>query len=345
MGQGDDLVTVTRVTGGSAGSLVDLGEGADTFTAVTTGGQVATLTNISIKGFGGLDTINFNSAAVNTNLFVNGNEGADRLTLGAGGGTTFTNCTIVGGSENDTITVNTSIALTGGRINGQNGDDTITFTQWGAATTTTVYGGQGNDILTAANIGGTNVVRFSGDLGNDTIDGNNQANNVSGDRLFAGDGNDSINGEGGLDSLTGGAGTDTFVFGGNNTTMRALVTAAGANVAVGDSLSIGGAAAAANFNNDLCVITDFAAGDILNTVNGTQALSGIGTAVAGGNTFGIAGNTYYLSGAYNQANSTFTVTANNAGTDTLLLLNGNTAGGFVLLQGTNSSVLTAGAFI
>jgi len=344
MGQGDDQVTTAAFTAGAAGGLVDLGEGSDTY---ANNGGAGNLTNVSIKGMGGLDIITLGRAGAgnglnHNNIFVNGNEGADRITIGLGAGDIFNNSTIVGGSEDDLITINTSIAITGGRVNGQNGDDTITVTQMGAAATATIYGGQGNDTLTYANVAGTNVVRFSGDLGNDTIDGNNQAVNIAGDRLFGGGGNDSINGESGADTLSGGDGVDTFVFGSNTANTGGAFTTAGAALAAGDTILLG---AAAGFNNAITNITDFAAGDVLNTTLGTRAISGIGATVNAGTNIGANTSSYFISGSYNAANSTFTVTADNLGTDTLIQLLGGTAGGFVLLSGTNASALTAGSFI
>ncbi len=367
MGQGDDQVTTGANVSGSS-SLIDLGEGADTFTSAHQ------LSSVNIKGFGGIDTFTLTGATL-SNIFLNGNVGGDRINVGGGGGTRVTGATIVGGSEDDIIVVNTTASLTGGRINGQNGDDTIIVTDLGATSTTTMFGGQGNDTLTAGTIAGgfatnTEHVIFSGDLGNDTLTGIAQAVDISGDLLFGGDGNDRLitangtdgtaNSGGGADSLTGGAGADTFVFNdlGNTTAVFANVVGSATTIDAGDTFQLGVNRTAAGFQNFVTNITDFVGGggnDILDTVNGSNAVTGLGQTIAAGQAaFGQNGSTYKLAGTYNAANSTFTVTADNLGTDTLILLDGSNGagatvtaanGGYVLLQGTSASTLVAGNFV
>jgi hypothetical protein len=57
-------------------------------------------------------------------------------------------------------------------------------------------------------------------------------------------------------------------------------------------------------------------------------------------TFGVSSLSYKLAGVYNSADSTFTVTADNIGTDTLLLLAGQSVNGYLLLRNTSASTLT-----
>ncbi len=344
MGQGDDQVTTGAAVSGSS-SLIDLGEGSDVFNSAFN------LSSLSIKGFGGLDTFNFTGAGTLTNVFVNGNVAADRINIGTAAAAAtgnITGATIVGGSEDDIITINTTGRISGGRINGQNGDDTITVNGMAVNTTTTMFGGQGNDVLTAAfGTGTTAHVIFSGDLGNDTLTGIQQLQNVSGDLLFGGGGNDIITSNGGADTMSGGDGVDTFNLL-TDTYMSVAFTDVAANgtIETGDSFTLG-TFIAAGVSPKITNITDFVgggAGDILNTTNGTNALSALGLTAAN---FGLAGQTYKLAGAYNAANGVFTVTADNLGTDTLIKLNGNGAGAneFILLQGTSASTLTAANFV
>ena len=350
MGQGDDQVTLGAALTG-AGSLVDLGEGADTFAAGNNN-----ITGSSIKGFGGLDTYTFGTGTI-TSSFINGNAAGDRFTFS---GTTLTSSSIAGGSEDDIITFANAgnNTLTGGRVNGQNGDDTISVLNIFAGTTTTMFGGQGNDTLTTAGYGpavGTSHVIFSGDLGNDTLVGLAQAVDVSGDLLFGGDGNDSITTNGGADSMSGGAGVDTFIIAANENLNTASVTNVAGGTAgfieAGDVFNLNLTAGAGQFNNVTANITDFVgggAGDILNIGNANAAaVSGIGAVVtqaATGNV-GLTGVTYKLAGSYNSANSAFTVTADNQGTDTLILLNGTSVNQYLLLKGTSASTLTSANFI
>ena len=348
LGQGDDQVTLSAAITGS-GSLVDLGEGADTLSTNFA------LSNTSIKGFGGLDTMTFAGAVTVRSTFINGNVGGDRITFGGGAATVFASSSIAGGSEDDRITFNTTGAVTGGRVNGQNGDDTIVVASIGAGTTTTMYGGQGNDVLNATmNVGtGTQHVIFSGDLGNDTLTGLNQDVDISGDLLFGGGGNDTINGtntantDGGADTMTGGDGADTFVIGTNDMMTATFNEVSGAGtIDIGDTFSLNNTQGAGVFNNNTANITDFTSADILDTTLGTNAVSGLGVAAANAVTnFGTNTNTYKLAGVYNAANSTFTITADNLGTDTLILANGGDANGFLLLKGTSASSLVAANFV
>jgi len=343
MGQGDDQVTTGAAVSGSS-SLIDLGEGADVFNS-----GANNLSSVSIKGFGGLDTFNITGAPTLTNIFLNGNTAADRINLGNGGGLVITGSTIVGGSEDDIITINTTGRISGGRINGQNGDDTITVTNMAANTTTTIFGGQGNDVMTAGTGFATDTtvhVIFSGDLGNDTLTGIAQAQNVAGDLLFGGGGNDVIVPSGGADSMSGGDGVDTFTLPDGTYMSVAFTNVVGtAAIDAGDTFTLG-TFRGAGISPFIANITDFVgggAGDLMNTGNNSNALSAIG--VAGNATYGTAGFTYKLAGAYNASNGVFTVTDDNLGTDTLIQLNGGQTNSFILLQGTSAKSLTAANFI
>jgi len=354
LGQGDDQVTQGAGATISGNSLIDLGEGSDTFTSTA-----ANISSSTIKGLGGLDTINLQQAQTLTSIFVNGNAAADRINIGNATATVVTSSTIVGGSEDDRITFNTTQNVTGGRVNGQDGDDTITVTQLGTTSTTSMYGGQGNDTLTANGwaAGAAGYVIFSGDLGNDTLVGAQQTvQTTGGDQLFGGAGNDAITGRRGMDTLIGGDGVDTFTVA-NGDGFNVVVTNGGVAgiVDAGDTFALNTTQGTGSANNFLLNITDFVgggAGDILDTANGTAALNATGVAITEATgSIGVNTVTYKIAGTYNSANSRFTVTADNLGTDTLIVMNGGAASGignatsYLLLKGTSASTLTAANFV
>ncbi len=96
---------------------------------------------------------NLQSANLNDNLLVNGNQGNDTLISSNGFDTLF------GGQDNDRIFAGSNNDLVFGNL----GNDT----QEGGANFDTLYGGQGNDTL----YGDENNDLLFGDLGNDIVDG------------------------------------------------------------------------------------------------------------------------------------------------------------------------------
>ena len=319
MGSGNDTINAA----GLRNSTVKGDDGNDTI-AIT-----GTIQASTVSGLNGIDTITV--ANVNGAL-VNGNNDADTMTIN---GTLSNNGLFVGGQAGDTITVAAGATLTSGRVNGQDGADTITVGALAAgmaSTGATINGGQGSDFINAGGAG-TNVV-LSGDLGNDTVTGGTGA-----DTIYGGDGDDRITG--GLtsaDSMIGGSGSDTFVQGAN-TSLTGAQTAAAANWAANDTVT---------FANGLDIITDFTTGtggDVINGIGGATPTAIFGTANGIGNAL-TATTAYYLSGNY--SGTTFTVTANGAGADTLIVFGsaGTVAAGTgdILLQGVNSSTLAAANF-
>jgi Ca2+-binding RTX toxin-like protein len=356
LGQGDDIVTLSApIT--AEGSLIDLGEGYDTLNL----GDNA-LTGVSIKGLGGVDEINLGNA-IYTSLFINGNEGGDRINVGLQGqaaiNSVISECRIVGGSEADRFNFNTTGSITGGRINGQDGNDWILIQRLGPATTTTMYGGQGNDNLSASGwiqFGGPNgYVLFSGDLGDDRLNGAAQTIAqlavTNGDRLFGGDGDDFIQGRGGTDTMTGGAGVDTFAF--SDPDSFPLVPVRFNDIdqsgafTPGDTVNLNSVQGINGFDNWVTNITDFSAEDFIGYPLGLNPVSAIGQPVPlPGNPqiLGSAALSYKFAGVYNPADSTFVLTSDNLGTDTLLALKGQSPNAFLVLKGTSASSLTEDNF-
>lgn len=350
LGSGNDLVTLSAAIN-AAGSLIDLGDGSDSL-----GIGSNDLTGVSVRGMGGVDQITLGASTL-TSTFINGNEGGDRITIGSNSATVLATSTIVGGSESDRFYFNTTGSITGGRINGQDGNDWMLITRIGAGTTTTMYGGQGNDNLSASSWSNPDgFVILSGDLGDDRLNGAAQRIEViattSGDRLFGGDGEDFIQGRGGADTMTGGIGVDTFAFSSPSTTfaltpVRLNDTDSNGAISAGDTVNLNTTQGIGSFNNWVTNITDFSGEDFIGYDLGVNPVSAIGQSfggVASMTVFGSASLSYKLAGVYNAANSTFTVTNDNLGSDTLLLLEGQAANGYLLLKGTSASTLTEANF-
>jgi len=158
--------------------------------------------NDAFFGNDGNDTF---SGGAGNNLFQ-GNKGDDSLVGGAGADTLF------GGQDNDQLVTGDSQNFAQGNL----GNDTIT----GGAGADRLYGGKGDDQIISGN-GGDYV---NGNLGNDSL-----AGGTGSDSIFGEDGTDTISGgasnsaipNGGRDYLTGGAGADRFVFGPNDSSVRA----------------------------------------------------------------------------------------------------------------------------
>ena len=140
----------------------------------------------------GADTI---TAGAGSN-YINGNAGADRITVGtantAATGSTSNASTgtnrVFGGADNDTIMI---MGNGHNSVNGNTGSDTITDMGSGD---NTLRGGQGDDVIT----GGSGHSVLMGDIGNDTI--------IVHGREATGSATQHI------DVISGGAGSDTFNF-------------------------------------------------------------------------------------------------------------------------------------
>lgn len=112
---------------------------------------------------------NLQSANINDNLLINGNQGNDTLVTSNGFDTLF------GGQDNDRIFAGANSDL----IFGNFGDDVLE----GGFNSDSIYGGQGNDTL----YGDEDNDLLFGDLGNDVIDGDGGV-----DTLIGGFGNDTF---------------------------------------------------------------------------------------------------------------------------------------------------------
>jgi len=125
----------------------------------------------------------------NSNLYIQGLEGADNITL-APNSNAVSATTIYGGAGNDVIAVN-GVAVSfvnGSLMQGGAGNDTLSVTQ--TISSSTVRGGADNDTL---NIVNATQAFINGNLGNDTI--NIAAGGVIGSNttIFGGAGADTVN--------------------------------------------------------------------------------------------------------------------------------------------------------
>lgn len=157
---------------------------------------------------------------------VNGNNGADNITIGDIRDVGRIRLIVDGGNGDDTI--DASAARLGSarfEVRGGDGSDTIT----GSQTEDILFGGNGDDFIVAA--GGNDTVdgeagadvidggdgddSLRGGADDDTIDGGAGADTVDGgldnDVISGGDGDDSLRGNFGDDNLNGQAGADTLL--------------------------------------------------------------------------------------------------------------------------------------
>ena len=287
---GDDVLTALSMPFSLAGQTVDTGsflnggDGNDTLNGANR--------NDSLEGGSGNDALNGGAGddsllggagndilhGDDGNDYLRGDGGADQYfgdngddTLEASTGATVVN----GGSGTDTLIGNgllTTATITGVEILKVNGNLTLTAAQINAFTTVQ-SAGLGNSyavtLATAGSIGGNFLVQantgvsVTGSTGADTINlalltsnlslsaGDNLGGNVltggsGNDFLYAGNGGDTLNGGGGGDSLNGGSGNDALNGGAGDDSLLGgagndTASYAGATAAVTVSLAISGA--------------------------------------------------------------------------------------------------------
>ena len=323
-----------------------------------------------LRGNEGDDSIDFIQA---NGTWINGNQGADILTVGAAGlvAVSIVNSSINGGIGDDSINANAGAgAIDGGWIRGDDGDDSIAlagaindvlvngnadddsiFLSAAADLTgTTIRGGDGDDsiILTGATTGST----VFGDEGDDTISGSSNDETIDG-----GDGDDSITTAGGSDVLTGGAGSDLFqitadfdsgvdivdfetvtddVTAALTATVAVASSAGSTTVALGLSGAFGlgtGFSVSGAIAGLGAQATTLKAGTLANATNANALFSGANLTAA--LAAGIRGTTYTAAAAGNVFRALF---LDVAGADAGLYIIEGTAAGAGLLVGANAIV-------
>lgn len=305
-----------------------------------------------------------------TNLTIRNNSQDDSLTIAARGAAgTFT----VDASQFEKVTLNAgnvtgagapnvlTLALTNPQLKeltiinptatGTNSDVSVNTGTLGTVVSKVdasafVAATQTNGVTITLNGAAINGATVLGSNNNDEINGSNQDDTING-----GAGNDTITGGAGADVMTGGTGSNTFVQGLEDSELGVFANVAGTATVIDATDTI-------TFVNGLDIVTDFTAGtggDVLDVSASVAAdfgdvISGIGETI----TALTADSVLFLSGAYVEATGVFTVAADGAGADTLILqtlagtpssLNIATNQSAILLQGVDSDNLVAGNFI
>ncbi len=237
--------------------------------AADTIGVTANLSNGTLKGGQGTDTISFTAGASITSSFVNSNSNNDTIGNAAGNANFFTS-TVLGGQGNDLIQIGTIEASTG---NGNKGNDTTT-----AATvaTATLFGGQGDDSINAT---ASSSSRVSGDLGDDTltlgagthtsgfVQGGAGVDTITVTALAANSTNTFTN-----NTINGGAGDDTVTVNARAATDTGLVVNGDAGI---DTIAMAGFTAAATIDggSEGDIITSGTAADTVLGGTGVDAIT------------------------------------------------------------------------
>jgi hypothetical protein len=288
---GDVLATVNDMANGTT---IQLGGGE----AITSSDDMT----VTIKGAGAAgsnnDTLNIatvGTAAVDFGTLTAAN--IETVNISAGGATTGNSIAVLTVAAADTLVVTGSSDLT---ISAFTSSATITDYDTTGMTGAFVMGAAGQS--TAATL-------FDGGAGNDTFIGNS-----ADDVLKAGAGTtNSLTGGAGDDAYTLGSGVDTVVQAANGagTVASATTITASAAIAIGHTIT---------FGNGVDVVTGFTAGvggDVIDHTDG--ASTALGTALGKTENALTDDSLYFLSGSFATATGKFTITADGAGADTLII--------------------------
>jgi hypothetical protein len=364
-------IETVQVTSANAVTVNSADISGKTFTLTGNGGNQV----LTVKGTTGSDTINLSTittGSTNTpGLTIDSNAGNDTITAAIGSSSGNGKDSINAGDGDDVINMGGKLTVDD-TIDGGAGTDTLTFTDAGATDDldnvtnieTITLGNAATTVTTDPNLvasGATLTVDGSALTGTNTLtwDGSAETDgkfSITGgagaDVITGGDVADQITGGAGADNITGGAGADSIVLTDTDNAVDTVnlvegdsvkytaATFAGATVAAGDTIT---------FGNGVDTITGFdpTDGDILRGVDAAELPdTGIGVATA----TGFADDTFFLSGAYNAGTGVFTVAANGAGADTMILDVENNTGALsavddiVILIGVDSDDLGAANF-
>ena len=300
---------VSATVNGTTGNI-----DASTYTTAVGLTLTAGSTTSDLTGGLGADTLiggAGNSALVTKdgNDVITGDEGVDTFTIdGAAAQTVTINDFGTGGNEtltatNALATVNMTIKAATGVV-AQNADQkavvNVTMTDDINAGATVSFdaigGGAGEKGFNVSSADNNNGIKIIGSIETDTI--------------TAGAGKDTLDGGKGADSITGGGGIDDFLYTTADSVILSASTFAGAVYAAGDTMT---------FANGVDVITGFTAGTGGSKFVGSNAgvpTTAIGQATANGLA---GGTTYFLSGAWTTSTNVFTIAADGAGADTMIL--------------------------
>ena len=290
-----------------------------------------------LRGSTGADTITAGAG----NDTIHGNTGADTIDAGAGTDTYVNTGMVAATIEGAGTGTSTGIAINLGTTAVTGAAITSLSSQFIAGSLSTIGAGQVGYLFATESSNFSSAVDTVSNFENIDLSGANGRNYVVGSAAA-----NTITSGSGADVVTGGAGADTFVSTLTSSvaaTAHNLGTAGTAVIATGETVT---------FGSGVDIITDFTAGtggDVLDTVNGSAAVTGIGkeeNALT-------ADTSYFLSGAYVASTGVFTVAADGAGADTLIFEGGNagdasldvtTNASWIVLQGVDSGDLVAANF-
>ena len=243
-----DTLSITGITQGTNGTVVDNGNGTVTYTPDASYTGTDSFTYTISDGNGGSDTATVNVTiggnvitGTSSNNTLTGTAGVD-LIYGLGMNDTLSGLAgddlLDGGDKNDTLEGGAGADT----LDGGAGNDTATYSSSGAGVTVSLATGTGSggdaegDTLTG-------IENLIGSGFADILTGDGNANSLNGgagdDTLDGGAGNDTLTGGAGADSLDGGAGTDEASYSGSGagvTVNLATGTGSGGD-AQGDTLA------------------------------------------------------------------------------------------------------------
>lgn len=221
--EADDTVTFTSFTGLVSNYSLYGGQGSDTLQAQ--GGT--NLSNSFVSFDDGNDTITLNSVTsatiqgnagndvVTTNgaivsALVNGNQGNDTLNTAAGAA----GGSIFGGAGFDQITLTGNFS-SGSRVQANTDDDAIVIAAGAVINGSTINGNEGNDNIIVGAITTFATSSIYGGTGNDTINAGGSATGIT---FVSNAGNDNATGSTGADTFFNDSGNDTIAGGNGNDT-------------------------------------------------------------------------------------------------------------------------------
>ena len=275
---------------------------------------------------------NAGTAGQNSNVFnieTRGNLAVDAGTLTIANVETI-NITSEGAAAGDSIAVLTAAAMQNLTVTGSS-DLTISALTSSAAMNNLNTSGMTGDFVMGAAVS-NNATLFTGGSGADTFNGG-----TADDVFNAGGGNNTLDGGTGDDTYNiADGGTDTIVQNDGDSTARTADTVTEAAVAVGETIT---------FGNGVDVVNGFtagASGDVLDiTIAGAPT-----TLVGSDQTANTSATVFFASGAFVLSTGVFTIAADGAGADTLIIegvagANLNASDDAIVLVGVNSSDIVA----
>ena len=352
------------ITGGAGIDRLDGGGGADLYIIASAGDHSAA--EISDTGTSGTDELRYNGVTAATLTLFAGDTGLEAITIGTGTatnanitGTTAINVDasalnydvsitgnaganiITGGSGNNTI-----LGFAGAdTINGGAGVDTLVLTATAATLNTATDGQLVNLEAVSAS---TSAAGVTISLANQT-EGFFITGGVFSDSLTGGSGDDTFNSFAGADTINGGAGVDTLVLTGTSASLNAATDGQLVNVeAVSASAAAAGVTITLANQTEGLVITGSNSGDALTGGSGADTFNGFAGADtinggAGVDTLVLTATSASLNAATNgQVVNVEVVSASAAATGVIISL-ANQTEGFSIIGGAFADTLTGGA--